>query len=188
MGHPFMTAIAVGLAERGIATLRYQFPFMEARSRRPDPPALAKRTVRSAVRVAHELMPTLPLFAGGKSFGGRMTSQAQAESPLAHVQGLCFFGFPLHPPKKPSTARAEHLAKVTIPMLFLQGTRDALADLSLMRSVIGTLPAQATLKLLRDADHAFNVLVRSGRSHAEVLQDILETVRDWCAAVNRSAN
>ncbi len=181
-----MNAIALGLAERGIATLRYQFPFMEARSRRPDPPALARQTVRCAVRVAHELMPTLPLFAGGKSFGGRMTSQAQAESPLAHVRGLCFFGFPLHPPKKPSTARAEHLAKIKVPMLFLQGTRDALADLSLMQAVIGALPAQATLEIVRDADHAFGVLVRSGRTHSAVLQEILEAVREWCAATNRS--
>src|SRR4051812_48074057 len=162
MGHAFMEAIAIGLAERRIATLRFQFPFMEQGSKRPDPPAVAQAAVRAAVEEAAGKLPGLPLFAGGKSFGGRMTSQAQAAKPLAGVRGLVFVGFPLHPAGKPATERAKHLAQVELPMLFLQGTRDELADLELMRGVVTPLGQRATLHVVEGADHAFHVLARSG--------------------------
>jgi predicted alpha/beta-hydrolase family hydrolase len=152
MTHPFMTAIANGLAERGIATLRYQFPYMEQGSKRPDAPKLAQAAVRAAVVEAARLLPELALFAGGKSFGGRMTSQAQAASPLPGVRGLVFLGFPLHPPGRPSDERGHHLLKVEIPMLFLQGSHDALADTKLMQALIKRLGTRATLKLFQDAD------------------------------------
>src|SRR6266540_4564407 len=155
MTHPFMGAIANGLAERDIATLRYQFPYMEQGSKRPDAPKLAHATVRAAVLEASRQVPELALFAGGKSFGGRMTSQAQAASPLPGVRGLVFLGFPLHPAGRPSAERAAHLFAVQIPMLFLQGTRDALADLQLLQPLAGELGARATLKLFQDADHSF---------------------------------
>lgn len=179
MTHPFMAAIANGLAEHGIATLRYQFPYMEQRSRRPDAPKVAHATVRAAVTEASRLAPALPLFAGGKSFGGRMTSQAQADSPLPGVRGLIFLGFPLHPAGRPSDERAKHLFDVQIPMLFLQGTRDELADLTLLQPVAGQLGARATLKLFQDADHSFHVPARSGRKGSEVRAEILDAAAQW---------
>src|SRR5882672_1237658 len=157
MTHPLMVAMADGLAERGIATLRYQFLYMEQGSRRPDPPKLAHAAVRAAVLEAARRLPELPLFAGGKSFGGRMTSQAQAAAPLPGVRGLVFLGFPLHPPGKASTERAKHLFDVGIPMLFLQGTRDELADLQLLEPLCAQLGPRATLRPLQDADHSFHV-------------------------------
>src|SRR5882762_3003717 len=163
MRHAFMEAMAQGLAERGISTLRYQFPYMEQGSKRPDTPRVAQATVRAAVLEATRLVPELPLFAGGKSFGGRMTSQAQAASPLPGVLGLVFLGFPLHPPGKPSAERAKHLFEVQIPMLFLQGTRDEFANLQLLEPLCKKLGARATLKLFPKADHSFHVPARTGR-------------------------
>jgi predicted alpha/beta-hydrolase family hydrolase len=183
MAHSFMASVAAGLAERRIATLRYQFPYMESGSRRPDAPALAQATVRAAVAAAARLAPGLPLIAGGKSFGGRMTSQAQAAAPLAGVRGLAFVGFPLHPANKPSDARATHLADVSVPMLFLQGTRDALADLALLRPVVEGLGARATLVLFDDADHSFHVPARSGRKDADVRREMLDAFAAWAEQV-----
>jgi predicted alpha/beta-hydrolase family hydrolase len=183
MNQPYLVAVCEGLAARGIATLRYQFPYMEHGSRRPDPPKLCHQTVRAAVAAAHELMPTLPLFAGGKSFGGRMTSQAQALAPIPEVRGLCFFGFPLHAPKQPSITRAEHLASIAVPLLFLQGTRDDLADLALMRGVVMRLPAPVTLKVIEHADHSFHVLVRSGTTNQQVMHSMLDEVAAWISRV-----
>ena len=179
MGHRFMEAAAAGLNDRGVATLRFQFPYMESGGRRPDPPALAQAAVRAAVSTANTQLAGVRLIAGGKSFGGRMTSQAQAEAPLANVQGLAFLGFPLHPAGKPSTARAQHLSVVRIPMLFLQGTRDALADPALMQDVTGTLKDRATLLEFADADHSFHVPARSGRTDDQVLNDMLDALVDW---------
>src|SRR6185503_5055748 len=172
-------AVAAELAERGIATLRYQFPYMEQGSKRPDPPALAHATVRAAVATAAELASGLPLIAGGKSFGGRMTSQAQAAAPLEGVRGLAFLGFPLHPAGKPSAERAKHLAQVKVPMLFLQGTRDALADLDQLKPVVASLGKRATLRLFDDADHSFHVPARSGRTDAEVMNAMLDAFAAW---------
>ncbi len=183
MTHPFMEAIAVGLAERGIATLRYQFPFMERRAGRPDPPRLAHSAVRAAVAEARRILPGLPLIAGGKSFGGRMTSQAQAAAPLPGVRGLAFLGFPLHPAGRPSDERAGHLLDVAIPMLFLQGTRDALADLDLLRMLMARLGKHASLQLVEDADHAFHVPARTGRKDREVRSEMLDRLAAWSAAV-----
>ena len=179
MEHASMTAIAVELAARSIATLRFQFPYMELRSRRPDPPPLCHATVRAAVAEAARRAPTLPLFAGGRSFGGRMTSQAQAIEPLPGVKGLAFIGFPLHPAGKPSAERAEHLREVKIPMLFLQGTRDELAKLDLLQPLIDRLGARATLKLLQDADHSFHVPALTGRKDPEVRSEILDALAAW---------
>lgn len=179
MTHPFMAAIADGLAERGIATLRYQFLYMELGGRRPDPPKLAHAAVRAAVLEAARRLPELPLFAGGKSFGGRMTSQAQAASLLPGLHGLMFLGFPLHPPEKPSTERAKHLFEVSIPMIFLQGTRDEFATLSLLEPLCAELGACAALKLFQDADHSFHVPARSGRKDSEVRVEILDTMAEW---------
>jgi len=176
MTHPFMAAIAEGLAERGIATLRYLFPYMEQGSKRPDSPKLAQATVRAAVTEAARLVPDLALFAGGKSFGGRMTSQAQAASPLPGVRGLIFLGFPLHPPGQPSQERAKHLFEVQIPMLFLQGTRDEFAKLELLRSLIEQLGSRATLKLFQEADHSFHVPARTGRKDSEVRAELLDAL------------
>jgi predicted alpha/beta-hydrolase family hydrolase len=183
MRHPFMRAAAAGLAERGIATLRYQFPYMERGSKRPDAPALAHATVRAAVAAAARLAPGLLLVAGGKSFGGRMTSQAQALAPLAGVQGLAFLGFPLHPAGKPSTDRARHLFDVRIPMLFLQGTRDALAELSLLAPLADRLGARATLKLLEGADHSFHVAGRGARPDDAVRGEMLDALAVWFAGL-----
>lgn len=177
MRHASMEAIAAGLAERGIATLRYQFAYMEKGSKRPDPPPIAQATVRAAVAKAAGACAGLPLIAGGKSFGGRMTSQAQAKAPLDGVKGLAFFGFPLHPAGKPAVNRAAHLFDVEVPMLFLQGTRDALADVSLLRVVAKDV--RATLHLTEGADHSFHVLKSSGRNDREVLAEILDAFAAW---------
>jgi uncharacterized protein len=183
MTHASMETIAQGLAARGIATLRYQFPYMEKAGKRPDPPAVAHGTVRAAVAEAARRCANLPLIAGGKSFGGRMTSQAQAIAPLDGVTGLAFFGFPLHPAGKPSTDRAKHLADVRIPMLFLQGTRDALAELKLLEPVVKGLGPSATLHLVKEADHSFHVLARSGRNDREVMDEILDAFAAWVDAL-----
>jgi predicted alpha/beta-hydrolase family hydrolase len=183
MAHPFMAAVATELAERGIASLRYQFPYMEQGGKRPDPPKLAQAAVRAAVMEAARLLPSLPLIAGGKSFGGRMTSQAQAVSPLPNVRGLGFLGFPLHPSGKPSDERAQHLSDVKIPMLFLQGTRDTLADVNLLKGVVKRLGTRATLTLFEDADHSFHVPARSGRKDADVRTEILDAFAEWTLAV-----
>ena len=179
MTHPFMAAVATGLAERGVATLRYQFPYMERGSKRPDTPKLAQATVRAAVAHAQHAVPTLALVAGGKSFGGRMTSAAAAKEPLPGVHGLVFLCFPLHPPGQPGDKRAEHLSGVQIPMLFLQGTRDDFADLKLLKPVIKRLGKRATLHLVEGADHSFKVLKRSGRSDAEVMEELVRAISEW---------
>jgi len=183
MTHAFMAAVAEELAERGIATLRYQFPYMERGSRRPDTPPLAHATVRAAVAEAARLRPDLPLFAGGKSFGGRMTSQAQAAEPLPGVRGLIFLGFPLHPAGKPSHERAKHLAEVTIPMLFLQGIQDKLAALAELEPVCAALGPRASLILFADADHSFHVPVRSGRTDPQVRAEMLTALAGWVADI-----
>ena len=179
MTHAFMETVATGLAGRGIATLRYQFPYMEKGSKRPDPPAIAIATVRAAVAEAARACPGLPLIAGGKSFGGRMTSQAQAKALLKGVEGLAFFGFPLHASGKPSSDRADHLADVHIPMLFLQGTNDKLADLGLLKPVVAGLSGLASLHLVEGADHSFHVPVRSGRNDREVMEELLDAFAAW---------
>src|SRR5262245_28772033 len=185
MTHAFMGAVAAGLAARKIATLRYQFPYMEKGSKRPDPPPIAHAAVRAAVAAAAKACAGLPLIAGGKSFGGRMTSQAQAKAPLDGVIGLAFFGFPLHPAGKPSSERAAHLAEVKIPMLFLQGTRDSLAELSLLQPVVKGLGKRATLHLAEGADHSFHVLKSSGRNDREVLAEIQDAFATWVDGVIR---
>ena len=183
MAHPFMQAFAEGLCARGIASLRYQFPYMEKASKRPDPPAIAHATVRAAVTEAGRHCPDVPLVAGGKSFGGRMTSQAQAAAPLPGVRGLAFLGFPLHPAGKPSTDRAAHLADIHVPMLFLQGTRDSLAELKLIEPVVKRLGPSARLHPVEVADHSFHVLARSGRNDPEVMREILDAFADWTRAI-----
>jgi len=185
MTHSFMEKVATGLGERGIATLRYQFPYMEKGSKRPDSPAVAHAAVRAAVAEAARCSPGLPLIAGGKSFGGRMTSQAQALLPLAGVHGLAFFGFPLHPAGKPSSERAKHLGDIGVPLLFLQGTRDALAELTLLEPVVESLGALATLHPVKDADHSFHVLARSGRNDGDVMDEILDAFAAWVGAIVR---
>jgi uncharacterized protein len=183
MTHPFMAAVADGLAERGIATLRYQFPYMEQGSKRPDSPKVAHAAVRAAVMEAPRLLPELPLFASGKSFGGRMTSQTLAASPLPGVRGLVFLGFPLHPAGQPSTERAKHLFDVQIPMLFLQGTRDELAQLPLVQGVCKEIGSRATLRLFQDADHSFHVPARTGRKDAEVRAELLDALAGWIDSI-----
>ena len=179
MTHPFLERLASELAKAEIATLRYQFPYMEERRRVPDRPELLAGTVAAAVGLAAEIAPELPLLAGGKSMGGRMTSQAAAENLLGPVKGLVFFGFPLHPPNRPSTKRAEHLAKVSMRMLFLQGTRDTLADLTLLRPVCAKLGSRATLHIIPEADHSFHVLKKSGKTDAEVMMELAQTTAAW---------
>ncbi len=179
MDHPFMSAIAGELAARGVGTLRYHFPYMERRARRPDPPALCHATVRAAVAECARLAPALPLIAGGRSFGGRMTSQAQALAPLPGVRGLAFLGFPLHPAGRPADTRAAHLSQVQIPMLFLQGTRDALAERALLEALRARLGARASLSWLEGADHSFHVAARSGRNDAEVRRLLLDLLCAW---------
>ena len=183
MNHPFMASVAVELWQRGIATLRYQFPYMERGAKRPDPPQLAHATVRAAIAAASHALPKLPLIAGGKSFGGRMTSQAQAEEPLPGVRALAFLGFPLHPAGKPSQERAKHLFDVRTPMLFLQGTRDTLAVLDELEPVCEALGDRATLKLFQDADHSFHVPARSGRKDAELRGEVLDALAAWIDGV-----
>jgi predicted alpha/beta-hydrolase family hydrolase len=183
MDHPFMEGLASGLASRGIVTLRYQFPYMERGTKRPDPPPLAQATVRAAVAAAQRLLPDMPLIAGGKSFGGRMTSQAQAKAPLQGVCGLAFLGFPLHPVGRPSQDRAEHLFAVQIPMLFLQGTRDNLASLDQLEPVCKQLGKRATLTLFADADHSFHVPARIGRKDPQVRSEMLDALVEWIDAV-----
>jgi predicted alpha/beta-hydrolase family hydrolase len=179
MSHPFMETVATGLRDRGFATLRYQFPYMEKGSKRPDAPAVAHAAVRAAVAEAARLCPRLPLIAGGKSFGGRMTSQALAIAPLPGVRGLAFLGFPLHPPGKPSTSRAAHLSELKIPVLFLQGTRDEFAEMSLLEPVVKGLGGLASLHVVQEADHSFHVLARSGRNDREVMNEILDALSAW---------
>jgi uncharacterized protein len=179
MAHPFMETVAAGLCERGIATLRYQFPYMEKGSKRPDTPAVAHAAVRAAVKEAARLSAGLPLIAGGKSFGGRMTSQAQAVAPLPGVRGLAFLGFPLHPPGKPSTTRAAHLSDIKVPMLFLQGTRDDFAEMPLLEPVVKGLGGLASLYAVKEGDHSFHVLARSGRNDREVMNEVLDALSAW---------
>ena len=181
MRHASMEAVARELADRSVATLRYQFPYMEQGAKRPDPPALCHATVHAAVAKAAELK--LPLIAGGRSFGGRMTSQAQAKAPLHGVRGLAFLGFPLHPAGKPSDERAAHLSEVQIPMLFLQGTRDALASLSLLQPLVKRLGQRATLTLIQDADHSFHVPAKTGRNDADVRGEMLDALAGWAREV-----
>ncbi|MEO8278528.1 MAG: alpha/beta family hydrolase [Ideonella sp.] len=179
MEHGFMASFADGLAARGIASLRFQFPYMERGSKRPDSPALAQKTVRAAVAEAARQCPACRLIAGGKSFGGRMTSQAEAASPLDGVAGLAFIGFPLHPAGKPGIERSEHLRRVALPMLFLQGTRDELATLDLLQPVVDGLAPRATLILIDDADHSFHVRARSGRNDGQVMESMLDAFAQW---------
>ena len=179
MGHPFMASVAEGLTVRGVATLRYQFPYMERGSKRPDAPKLAHAAVRAAVAEMSRLAPDLALIAGGKSFGGRMTSQAQAASPLPGVRGIAFLGFPLHAPGRPTDERGKHLFDVQIPMLFMQGTRDEFADLELLEPLVKQLGASATLRLFPDADHSFHVPARTGRKDADVRAEMLDVLADW---------
>lgn len=183
MAHPFMQSMADELGARGIATLRYQFPYVERGSRRPDPPELCHATVRAAVLKAAELAPTLPRFAGGKSFGGRMTSQAQATSPPPGVRGLIFLGFPLHPAGRPSDARGQHLSEIRIPMLFLQGTRDDLADLTLLEPLIDRLGSRATLRLFQDANHSYHARASAGVTDAEIRAQLAQQLADWVRSV-----
>jgi predicted alpha/beta-hydrolase family hydrolase len=179
MRHPFMAEVATRLAAAGIATLRYQFPYMESGRRRPDPPHRLEGTVRSAVAFAAERAKGLPTFCGGKSMGGRMSSRSAADGGLPGVEGFIFMGFPLHPPGKPGTARAQHLFKVRLPMLFLQGTRDPFAKLDLLRPLCEELGVRATLHLVEDGDHSFKVRKRSGRSEPDVLDELAETTSGW---------
>jgi predicted alpha/beta-hydrolase family hydrolase len=183
MMHPFMAAVADGLAGRRIATLRYQFPYMEQGGKRPDSPKLAQATVRAAIAEASRLLPDLPLIAGGKSFGGRMTSQAQAASPLPGVRGLAFLGFPLHASGKSSDERAAHLFDIEIPVLFLQGTRDALANIDLMQALARKLGTRATLVLLEGADHSWHVSARSGRKDADMMAEALDALTAWAGTL-----
>ncbi len=179
MAHPFMASIAAHLAERGIATFRFQFPYMERGSKRPDAPRLAQSAVRAAVAAAARLVPELPLFAGGKSFGGRMTSEAQAVSPLPGIRGLVFLGFPLYPPGQPADARGDHLSKVQIPMLFFQGARDEFADFALLQKLAGKLGPHATFWMFEDADHSFHVAARTGHTDAEVRGELASALAKW---------
>lgn len=183
MRHAFLAAVANELGELGIATLRFQFPYMEKGSKRPDRPELCHATVRAAVARAAALAPSLPLFAGGRSFGGRMASQAQAAAPLAGVRGLIFLGFPLHAAGKPSDTRADHLARVNVPMLFLQGTQDELADLDLLRPVVERIGERATLTAFEHADHSFHVPARTGRKDAQVRGEVLRALAAWVSHI-----
>jgi uncharacterized protein len=183
MQHPFLAALSNALAAHHIATLRYQFPYMERKGRAPDQPAILMDTVDAAITVAAKTVPKLPLFAGGKSMGGRMTSQAAARNPLPGVHGLIFFGFPLHPPGAPSIRRADHLEKVAVPMLFLQGTRDTFADLKLLSPVVSKLGSLATLHLLDTADHSFHVLKSSKRTDADALEELAATTASFISSI-----
>jgi predicted alpha/beta-hydrolase family hydrolase len=182
MNHPFMANLADALAVADVASFRYQFPYMEEGRHVPDCPATLTATVAAAVRAASQAAPKLPLFAGGKSMGGRMTSQTAAQGLLPDVRGLVFFGFPLHQPNRPDTKRAEHLAEVKIPMLFLQGTRDTLADLKLLRPAVKKLGSRATLHIIPTADHSFHVLKSASKTNAEILQELAATAANWMQA------
>ncbi|HWE25053.1 MAG TPA: alpha/beta family hydrolase [Myxococcales bacterium] len=182
MRHVFLHRIAEALADSGVATFRFQFPYTQAKRRRPDEPTVLRGAVRAAVSAAHRAAPDLPLIAGGKSMGGRMTTQAQAEAPLAGARGIALLGFPLHPARRPSTSRAEHLPRVEVPLLFLQGTRDDLADLSLLRPIVGALP-RAQMRVIEGADHSFHMLKRSGRSDADVISELAAAVAEWGAGL-----
>lgn len=184
MNHPFMTSVAEGLAKQDVATLRYQFPYMEKGDKRPDRPEVAHQTVRAAVAAAREKFGRVPIIAGGKSFGGRMTSQTQAISPMQGVVGLVFFGFPLHPAGKPDTGRAEHLDAVNVPILFLQGSRDSLAETSLIERTVKKLGAKASLRMIKGADHSFHVLKSSGRTDQQVLEELLDDFAEWENSIN----
>ena len=184
MAHPFLETLAKELAEARVATLRYQFPYLEERRRVPDKPEVLMAAVAAAVDRAAEMTPALPLLAGGKSMGGRMSSQAAAQGLLGPVKGLVFFGFPLHPPNRPGTKRAEHLAKVNVPMLFLQGTRDTLADLALLRPVCEQLGSLATLHIIQEGDHSFHVLKKAGKTDAEVMKELAKTTACWADQLN----
>ena len=190
MNHPFLQNLAIELAAVGVATLRYQFPYVEQGHRVPDPPEVLTAVVRAAVTKATEMSPDLPVLAGGKSMGGRMTSQAAAGAPpeFQKVKGLVFFGFPLHPPGRPGTKRAEHLAQVALPMLFLQGTRDKLAELNLLRPICANLGSRATLREIETADHSFHVLKTSGRTDAEVLRELAQSVSTWGQSISRGSS
>ena len=179
MNHPFMQRAAEALEARGIAPHRFDFPYMQAKKSRPDPPAVAEEAVRQAVAEAARQHPGLPILAGGKSFGGRMTSQAQASQPMPGVRGLVFFGFPLHPPGRPGTSRAEHLTSVDVPMLFLQGTRDEFAQRDLLQQVVRGLGDRATLHLVEDGDHSFKAPKRTGKSEADVMNELADTFVQW---------
>jgi predicted alpha/beta-hydrolase family hydrolase len=185
MHHNFMAALAKGLAERSVATLRFQFPYMEQGSKRPDSPAVAHAAIRAAVQEAAKRLANVPLFAGGKSYGGRMTSQAQAAEPLANVRGLVFVGFPLHPAGKPSIERAQHLADVQVPMLFLQGTRDTLAELELIRETTDKLGPRANLHIIEGGDHSFHVLKSSGRTDEQIREELLDTMAHWMKSLKK---
>ena len=182
MHHPFLQAVAQALFEREIATLRFEFPYMEEHRNRTDSPAVCAQSIRKAVARARAEWPGLPLIAGGKSFGGRMTSTAQAEQPLEGVRGLAFLGFPLHPPDRPSVSRAEHLLQVQVPMLFLQGTRDEFAQRDLLTGVCDRLGARATVHLVEDADHSFKVPKRTGRTAEQVMAELADQISGWGAA------
>lgn len=183
MKHPFLERIAQTLATKGIATFRYEFPYMQSGKNRPDPPAVAEAAVRDAVAEAARAAPGLPIFAGGKSFGGRMTSQAQSSQPMPGVRGLVFLGFPLHPPERPGVSRAEHLTSVDVPMLFLQGTRDEFAQLDLLRQVVRGLGDRATLHLIEEGDHSFKVPKRTGKNEADVMNELADTFLRWAINV-----
>ena len=186
MAHPFMARVAAALAARGVATLRYQFPYMERASKRPDPPKVAHAAVRAALAETARRWPGLPLIAAGKSFGGRMSSQAQSAAPMPGVVGLLFFGFPLHPAGKPSIDRAQHLAAIRVPMLFVQGTRDEMADVSLIESTVGALGHRARMHWVQDGDHSLKVPARSGRSQAEVFDGVFDAVARWIDALDET--
>ena len=183
MNHPFMERAARVFGEHRIATYRYEFPYMKAGKSRPDSPAIAEASVRAAVMEAGRANPGLPLLAGGKAFGGRMTSQAQASQPLPGVRGLVFLGFPLHPPGRPGTTRAEHLTSVDVPMLFLQGTRDEFAQLDLLQEVVRKLGDRATLHLIEEGDHSFKVRKRTGKSDSDIMNELAATIQQWAARV-----
>jgi len=184
MNHPFMLRASEALEARGIATHRYEFPYIQAKKSRPDPPAVAEEAVRKAVAEAAQRHPGLPILAGGKSFGGRMTSQAQGSQPMPGVRGLVFFGFPLHPPGKPGTSRAEHLMSVDVPMLFLQGTRDEFATPELLRGVVERLGQRATLHLIEEGDHSFKVPKRTGKTEQDIMNELAETIQNWATRTN----
>ena len=186
MNHPFMLRASAALEARGIATYRYEFPYMQAKKSRPDPPAVAEEAVRKAVAEAARNYPGLPILAGGKSFGGRMTSQAQASQPMPGVRGLVFFGFPLHAPGKPGTSRAEHLTSVDVPMLFLQGTRDEFAQLDLLQQVVKGLGDRAKLHLIEEGDHSFKVPKRTGKTETDVMNELADTFLQWANAARVS--